>query len=137
MSTDALWDFKTRAVEQLCAAFSWYYVTTAIVIAGLCLGANRLARQPHRNGTWEYGWALITLEPIWSKYDPSYFAYWARHEPVISPLFSLAFADAIYFVSTAVLIAIGGCKRWLNSREVLLAVCLLAIPYLIHSFVSR
>lgn len=85
-------------------------------------------------GLGEYVWALVTLEPIWSKYDSGSVAYWARFDHDISPLFSWHFANPIYFLLALVLIGIGYWKRWLNGPELVLSICLLAVPYLTHSY---
>jgi hypothetical protein len=73
----------------------------------------------------------ITLEPIWRVYDPSSAGYWGSHQDAPrNPLFSLPFANPIYFVVTLGLVCLGWCKRWLNSRELVLSALLLAIAYL-------
>ncbi|MCI0465354.1 MAG: hypothetical protein L0Z62_51190 [Gemmataceae bacterium] len=77
--------------------------------------------------------ALATLEPLWSVFDPSSPCYWRRHEPQGNPLFSLHLANPLYFVLAVVLVALGAWQRWLNAREVALAVGLLLIPYLTRS----
>ncbi len=73
--------------------------------------------------------ALVTLQPLWSVYDPSSEAYWANREPIRNPLFSLHFANPIYFLICALLLAIGWFKKWLDARETLLGALLLLIPY--------
>ncbi len=49
-------------------------------------------------------------------------------------MLSLWFANPIYFVFGAVMIAVGVRKRWLNADEWLLAALLLLIPYLTQSY---
>jgi len=78
--------------------------------------------------------ALATLEPIWSVYVPTSYAWWGNWDPQRNPLFSLQFANPIYFMIAAALVAAGAWKRWLTSREVLLSVLLLGIPYATHSY---
>ncbi len=82
----------------------------------------------------QWGRALI-LEPIWSVYDSGSVAYWARSriDPK-NPLFSLPFANPIYFVASVFFVLLGWHKRWLNGKEVLLAALLLGIPYFTHSY---
>jgi hypothetical protein len=76
----------------------------------------------------------LTGKAIWSVYDSSSVAYWARHDPHGNPLISLQFANPIYFLATAGLIFVGARKRWLNWRECLLAGSLLAITYATHGY---
>jgi hypothetical protein len=71
----------------------------------------------------------IVLEPIWSKYIPSSPAYWARHDPDTNPLFSLDFANPIYFVVTVGLIAYGRYRKWIDDKETLFSAGVLAISY--------
>lgn len=77
---------------------------------------------------------LLTLEPMWSVYVPSSTAYWARYDPGASPLFSLQFANPIFFVMAAGLLAAGAAKRWLTPYEWLLGAMLLLIPYVTLSY---
>jgi len=77
---------------------------------------------------------LIILEPIWSIYDPSNAAYWARHEYVANPLFSLQFWNPIYFLTCGGLVAYGAWKRWLTPPEWLLSAGLLGIPYVLQGY---
>jgi hypothetical protein len=87
----------------------------------------------YRPGTWgeRLGESLI-LKPIWSKYDPSSLNYWGRLEPTDNPLFSLDFANPLYFLVTCGLVAYGAWRKHLNGVEILLAAGLLLIPYFSH-----
>ena len=76
---------------------------------------------------------LFTFEPVWSIYLPQSTAYWARHEYVANPFFSLQFWNPIYFVVCVVVIAYGAKQRWLTVPEILLSVGLLGIPYAMQS----
>lgn len=78
--------------------------------------------------------ALASWEPIWSVYDPRSTAYWRRFDKHCNPFISLQFANPLYFVGVAALVAVGASKRWLNEYETLLGVCLLLIPYVFHSY---
>jgi hypothetical protein len=78
--------------------------------------------------------ALATAEPIVSVYQPDSRGYWRRLAPPQSALLSLAFANPIYFVGTALLVGYGAWRRWLNASELLLSVGLLLIPYLTRSY---
>lgn len=76
---------------------------------------------------------LLTFRPLWAVYLPSDTSHWATIEPVDNPLYSLHFANPIWFGGTALLIAYGTWKGWLDRREWLLAAGLLLIPYVTHS----
>lgn len=77
---------------------------------------------------------LLTLEPVWSVYVPTSRSYWARFEAQPDALFSLQFANPIYFVLTSGLVMLGAWKKWLTANEVLLSAGLLLIPYVVHSY---
>lgn len=87
----------------------------------------------YQRGSWaeRLGGAVI-LEPVWSKYDPSSPSYWARSEAVGNPLFSLDFANPMFFLIAVALVIYGAWRRELDAVETLLAAGLLAIPYIIH-----
>jgi hypothetical protein len=76
---------------------------------------------------------LLVLRPIWSVYVPSSPAFWANFEPTADPLFSLQFANPIWFCASAGLIAIGVRRGWLNAYESAVSAALLAIPYVTHA----
>jgi len=78
--------------------------------------------------------ALLTLEPFWGTYEPSNLAYWQNFDPGASPLFSLRFADPIFFGAIIVAVTIGWRKEWLTANELLLSLGLLGIPLLLHSY---
>jgi hypothetical protein len=46
----------------------------------------------------------------------------------------MRFFNPIFFVGTAVLVAVGAWKRWLTVYEVLLSIPLLAIPYVTKGY---
>lgn len=79
-------------------------------------------------------WATATMEPIWAPYVASKPDFWMRYERHNNPLFSLQFANPIYFVGTVVLVIIGWRKKWLNDYEILLSAGLLLIPYVLKSY---
>src|SRR5205085_7806916 len=72
-------------------------------------------------------------KPSWEAYIPTCENFWAQHDRDTMALLSMQFANAIYFVGTAVLVATGWRKKWLNDYEVLLSVGLLLIPYVTKS----
>jgi hypothetical protein len=76
---------------------------------------------------------LVILEPVWSVYRPDSGAYWRGIDGSISPLFSLQFANPIWFMACVVLIVVGAWKRWLYRIESVVGAALLAIPYITHS----
>ncbi|MCA9202883.1 MAG: hypothetical protein KDA59_07550 [Planctomycetales bacterium] len=116
----------------LVAYMVYQYVEFGDALAFVKTQQHWVTRHPESWG--QYLLALVTCEPLWSKYVPSSTAFWARHEHGVNPLFSLEFANPIYFLLSGVLVGIGYWKRWLNGRELLLAAGLLAIPYLTHSY---
>jgi hypothetical protein len=74
----------------------------------------------------------FTLEPMRAVYDPSSRCYCGRVPPQNSSLFNLKAANPVYFLATVALIGVGGWKRWLNGRELLLSAGLLLIPYFLQ-----
>jgi hypothetical protein len=78
--------------------------------------------------------ALLTLEPIWGLYVPSWPRYWHRFEIHRNPVFSLIVANPIFFVTAVALIIVGACKRWLTHSETILATILLLMPYVTRSY---
>ncbi len=71
---------------------------------------------------------LLTLEPFWAVYIPSSGCYWGRVPPTDNPLFNMKFWNPIYVLATVGLVGFGVRQRWVNTREVLLVIGLLAIP---------
>jgi hypothetical protein len=81
----------------------------------------------------EHTWSLATLEPIWSVYVPSSPCYWGRLATDANPIFSMQFANPIYFAGACMLVVLGWVKGWLNRSEAALAAGLLLIPYVTRS----
>lgn len=77
---------------------------------------------------------LATYEPGWGTYDPGSPRHWKKSEFHDRAPFSLRFADPIYYTGILFLILFGACRGLLNSREWLLALTLLAIPYLTRGY---
>jgi hypothetical protein len=79
---------------------------------------------------------ILSLEPLWSRFDPTLPAYWVNHDHDGggSPLFSLYLADPFYFLFAAGLVAIGMWKGWLSRSESLIAAALIAMPLLLKSY---
>jgi hypothetical protein len=71
----------------------------------------------------------VTLEPIWSVFDPSAPGYWQQADYQWNPLFSLSVANPLYLLGAVVLLAVGVRKRWLTGPEITAALFLLLIPY--------
>lgn len=74
------------------------------------------------------GWTLI-MEPVWSKYWPGCTRAWWMSERVANPLFSLDFANPLFFLVTIALVVYGKHRRWIDTRESILAAFLILIPY--------
>ncbi len=74
----------------------------------------------------------LTLEPIRAVYDSSSSCYWANVPPRGNLLFNLKAANPVYFLVSVGLVLLGWRKRWLNTRELLLAAGLLTIPYVMQ-----
>jgi hypothetical protein len=77
---------------------------------------------------------LMTLEPIWSPYVPGTTTYWRNEGSPHNPLFNHSLLNPIVFLLTVVLVVVGGLKKWLNSRELMLSVLLLGIPYVTMAY---
>ncbi len=73
-------------------------------------------------------------QPLWSVYDPASPSYWGRAGTDSSPLFSMQFANPLYFALAAALTCFGSWRRVLSSYEVALAVALLLLPYLTRAY---
>jgi len=73
--------------------------------------------------------SLAALEPAWTIFEPSSPCNWQKHEPDNNPMFSLHLANPLWFLFGIGLIGLGWYKRWLNSKELILAAGLLLIPY--------
>lgn len=80
--------------------------------------------------------ALLTLEPLWAPYVPTSSAFWMRHDSGTYFLFSMQFANPIFFVLAIWLHAYGALRGWLNRHELSLSLGLLGIPYLLQSYGS-
>ncbi|MCR4412313.1 MAG: hypothetical protein NUV77_07790 [Thermoguttaceae bacterium] len=78
--------------------------------------------------------SLASWEPIWSAYDSYSLAYWGRRSDPAPAAVSLQFANPLYFLAAASLVALGAMKRWLTAPEILLSAGLLAIPYFTRSY---
>jgi len=96
--------------------------------------AQRAWSQRAQPEPWALAGSLVTLRPLWDVYQPGSAAYWRLFERgVQNPLFSLQFANPIWFVATAGLVAYGRWKRWITRSECSLAALLLVIPYVTQS----
>ncbi len=78
--------------------------------------------------------ALVTLEPLWSVYDPNSLANWAVVGKIDEPLLSMQFANPVWFSAAVVLVITGWRKGWLSQADVVLSAGLLLIPYVTHSY---
>lgn len=71
----------------------------------------------------------LSLATAWQVFDPSSVHYWEHNETIHNPLFSLSFANPLYFFAAILLLFIGIRKHWLNRVEAITAFLLLFIPY--------
>jgi len=72
---------------------------------------------------------VVTFAPVRAVYDRESPCYWGLKPPRDSLVFNLAFANPLYLALTAIAVALGAKRRWLDSRELVLAVLLILIPY--------
>ncbi|MBI3463766.1 MAG: hypothetical protein HY000_12020 [Planctomycetes bacterium] len=78
--------------------------------------------------------ALATLEPAWGVYVPGKSGYWARRDLHGNALFSLQFANPIYFAAAIVLLVIGWRARRITGYEAAIGGLLLLIPYVTKAY---
>lgn len=78
-------------------------------------------------------WRLLTLAPLRDVYSARSPCYWDLPAPRHSALFSMTFANPIYFVSAVAAILVGAQARWLNAKECVLAAMLLLVPYIMQA----
>lgn len=94
--------------------------------------------------------ALVTLEPVWSVYDPRSPAFWGDFDTHQVPWFSLQFANPLFFLCAAGLLAVGAWPRdrscgasaegenrrrsYLSLEEISLSFAMLLIPYLTRAY---
>jgi hypothetical protein len=71
------------------------------------------------------------IRGVYSKDSPFYFGHYL---PIAPRLFSLYFANSIYFACTILATVVGARKGWLNRFEVAMAAALVGIPYLAHNY---
>jgi hypothetical protein len=79
---------------------------------------------------------LISLEPIWSMFQPESIAYWYKRDIHHSFAFSLRTYDSGFFLAVAALTTLGYSKGWLSRRETLLAAGLLLVPYATNGYAT-
>jgi hypothetical protein len=77
--------------------------------------------------------SLLTLEPIWTTFDPASRGFWARHQPA-EPFFNLRLANPGYFLLAIGLIGLGAWRRWLSEAEIAFSIPMLLIPYVTRSY---
>lgn len=95
--------------------------------------------------------AMVTLEPIWSVYDPSSLAFWGDFDAHQVPWFSLQFANPLFFAFAGGLIVTGAWPRgrssdprvaggenprrsYLSIEETSLSIAMLSIPCLTRAY---
>jgi len=78
--------------------------------------------------------SLVSWEPVWSAYIPSWRGYAGCFNDPAPALINLQFANPIFFVGAAALVFAGAWKGWLSLTETLLSAGLILIPYVAKGF---
>ncbi len=76
---------------------------------------------------------LLTLEPVWSVFDPSSECCWQRASTEPNALFSMDLANPLYWLAALALLGIGAWRRWLTAPEWTLGLAVLLVPYILRS----
>lgn len=76
---------------------------------------------------------LLIFVPLTSIYQEGCPCNWSTVPPAGTAAFSLQFAQPIFWITTIIAIAWGAWKKWLDPRELSLAIALIAIPYVIQA----
>jgi hypothetical protein len=76
--------------------------------------------------------ALATGQPLWGAYVSSDPGNWARHAR--THVFTLSFANPIFFLLMTALTALGARRGWLRTSEWALSAALLLIPYCLRGY---
>ena len=79
---------------------------------------------------------VLALEPLWGVYAPDSPLYWRNFCPIGHPLFSLQFANPLFWLVAVALVAWGAARRRLLPAEAVLAFGLLAVPFVTHGYRS-
>lgn len=82
----------------------------------------------------DYAAALATFEPFRLPYDSDCPCYWKHDPPQGNVLFNMTFLGPLYVAFGWIVVGIGTWKKILTREEILLAVGLFAIPYVLHSY---
>ena len=77
---------------------------------------------------------LATWEPVWFAYMPGSPGYARLLDDPAPALFSLQFANPVFFVGAAAMVVAGAWKGWLSLSETLLSAGLILIPYTAKGF---
>lgn len=78
--------------------------------------------------------SLAMLEPIWGPFVRTSTYYWRTQDIQPNPVFSLMFANSIFFSLAIFLVLLGVMKRWLTLSESLTVALLFAIPYFTRAY---
>ena len=79
---------------------------------------------------------VLALEPVWGVYAADSPLYWRNFCELGHPLFSLQFANPLYWLAAAGLVTAGAARRWLTPAEAVLGWGLLAVPFVTHGLRS-
>lgn len=75
-------------------------------------------------------WHSAILEPIWSKYTLEAGVSQARSSSIANPLFSLQWADPVFFLVACLLVVLGWRHQWIDMSETMFAAGVLLISYM-------
>jgi hypothetical protein len=93
-----------------------------------CEAQQKLQIMPDRS-IFDSAIAYLSWEPLWQVYDSDSAAYWYKSERHTAWA-SLSFMNPVLFLLMLVSTIFGWTKHWLTTPEAILAVALIAVPYL-------
>lgn len=83
---------------------------------------------------WRKAWAYLSLEPFWQVYLSDCPCYWGNDPPQGKPYINMQFANPFFVMFTWLVVGYGVRRQLLTTREGLMSLGLLAIPYITHSY---
>jgi len=85
-------------------------------------------------GLFDKAISLASFDPLWLTYIPGSPGYAGLVRDPAPELFSLQFANPVFFVGAALLVIIGAWKGWLSWSETALAAGLVLVPYVAKGY---